>query len=323
MKTIYVIAFIGLSIGTLVAVDLMAQEPPATRRIPRPGPPVTGDADPRTKIQAELAPLRQSAQVFTDAFNRGDAKAVAALWTKDGEYIDETGNRFAGRDAIEKEYARFFAAQPKAKISVVVDSLRQVNENTAIEDGRAMVELGPASAGGYSQYTATHTKVDGKWRMSSVRDARVGSPSAAHELSDLEWLVGTWSAEENGGKMEATCRWIADKHYLERTYSVSRGDKVVSSGVQVIGWNPQAQRIQSWVFTSDGGHAVGLWSPGKNGWVIETRGTLADGTPTQAVNVLTRIDDRAFSWQSVDRSAGGVSLVDTEEVLLKRVAAKR
>lgn len=319
MKTIHVAAFGALSIAALVAFDLRAQEPPATRRIPRPAPPVTLDADPGTKNQAAI---RQSAQAFTDAFNRGDAKAVAALWTKDGEYIDETGNRFAGRDAIEKEYARFFAAQPKAKISVVVDSLRQVNENTAVEDGHAMVELGPAS-GGRSQYTATHSKVDGKWLMSSVRDASVGSPSAAGELRDLEWLVGSWIAEEGGGTMEASCRWIANKNYLERTYTVSRDDKVVSSGVQVIGWNPQSRRIQSWVFTSDGGHAVGLWTPRKNGWEIETRGMTADGTPTQAVNVLSRIDDGAFSWQSVDRAAGGVSLADTEEVLLKRVAVRR
>jgi hypothetical protein len=157
--------------------------------------------------------------------------------------------------------------------------------------------------------------------MASVRDSSVVASGEA-VLTDLDWLVGSWAAEENGGKMEATCRWVADKKFLERKFSVTRGDKVVSSGVQMIGWNPQSQQVQSWVFTSDGGHAVGIWTPRKDGWSIETHGMLADGTPTQAVNLFTKIDDQAFSWQSVDRAVGGSALPDTEEVLLKRVEAK-
>jgi hypothetical protein len=88
--------------------------------------------------------------------------------------------------------------------------------------------------------------------------------------------------------------------------------------VQIIGWNPQSQRIQSWNFTSDGGHAIGMWSPRKDGWSIETTGMTSDGTTTQAINIIRRIDEGAISWQSVDRSAGGVRLADAEEVLLKR-----
>lgn len=302
---------------TLVA--LASDHAQGQERVVRPGRPVTLDADPRTK---ELATIRQSAQAFADSFNRGDAKGVAALWTKDGEYIDEAGNRSAGRDAIEKEYAKFFAKNPRAKMTVVVDSLRLVGDGTAIEDGRAMVELGPARAKGYSQYTVVHTKADGKWLMSSVRDAQLGASSSASELRELDWLIGSWSAEENGGKMEVSCRWIGEKNFIERTYAVKRGEKLISSGTQIIGWNPQAGRIQSWIFTSDGGHAVGLWTPGKSGWEIETNGMMADGTPTQALNLLTPIDKNAFSWQSVQRAAGGVSLPDAEEILLKRVVSK-
>lgn len=299
----------------VLARQLPAQQPPRGN-VPKPA----ATADPRAR---ELATLRQSAQLFAEAFNRADAKAVAALWTKDGEYIDEAGKRFAGRDAVEKEYARFFAENPRAKMTVVVDSLRLVGESTAIEDGRAMVELGPARARGYSQYTVVHTKADGKWLMSSVRDAQLNSAGSSSELRNLDWLVGSWLAEENGGKMEVTCRWIADKNFLERSYTVARADKVLASGTQIIGWNPQAGSIQSWIFTSDGGHAIGLWTPRKSGWEIETSGMMADGTPTTAVNLLSRIDEDAFSWQSRQRSAGGVSLPDAEAVLLKRVTAKR
>jgi hypothetical protein len=167
--------------------------------------------------------------------------------------------------------------------------------------------------------------VDGRWLMASVRDSRGPSvsDSAASMLGDLNWLVGSWSAEENGGKMDVQVRWVAEKSFLERTYAVRRGEKLIASGVQMIGWNPQAGRIQSWTFTSGGGHATGYWMPRKNGWAVETTGISAEGMPTQAINLLTRLDNGAFSWQSIERSAGGTQLPDTEPVLLKRTESKK
>jgi hypothetical protein len=196
-----------------------------------------------------------------------------------------------------------------------------ISDDAAIEDGHAVVEVSPAGISGTSKYTVVHVKRDDKWLMSTVRDTHVEPPAAQTHLQDLEWLVGSWSAEENGTTMEAVCRWVAEKSFLERTYSVKRSGDVISSGVQIIGWDPGRERIQSWTFTSDGGQAVGIWTPRENGWAIETSGTLADGTATSAINACTRIDDDAFSWQSVERSAGGVELPDTEEVVLRRVSA--
>jgi len=41
------------------------------------------------------------------------------------------------------------------------------------------------------------------------------------------------------------------------------------------------------------------------------------------VNVLTKLDENAYSWQSVQRTAGGQSLGDTDEVILKRTPAAK
>ena len=41
--------------------------------------------------------IQKTASVFTEAFKRADAKAIAALWTASGEYIDETGTSTLGR----------------------------------------------------------------------------------------------------------------------------------------------------------------------------------------------------------------------------------
>jgi catalase (peroxidase I) len=90
----------------------------------------------------------------------------------------------------------------------------------------------------------------------------------------------------------------------------------------MIGWNPQEGRIQSWTFSSDGGHAV-LLGPLR---IMAGRlkcGITIDGTPTSSVNFFVRLDDNAYAWQSVQRTKGGVTLPDTDEVVLKRQPVTR
>jgi hypothetical protein len=99
---------------------------------------------------------------------------------------------------------------------------------------------------------------------------------------------------------------------------VTHPNQSSTSGVQLIGFNPEQGHIQSWNFSSDGGHAIGVWSPRENGWSAEMRGVTGDGTTTIAVNRLEKLDDNAYVWQSMQRSAGGKPLPDTDEVVFKR-----
>lgn len=269
---------------------------------------------------ADEAAIRAGSQAFVAAFNKGDAKAVAALWTETGEYVDDRGEVFAGRKAIEEEYATFFKANPGHKIRLIVDSIKLLSDAAALEDGRAMLDPAPPGAPAVSKYVAIHVKVDGEWRMSSVRDTHIETPSGYRHLAPLEWMIGSWNAEEHGMKTEVTCRWVANKSFIERSYSVtSPGGHVTSSGVQMIGWNPNEERFQSWTFASDGGYALGAWSSRENGWAIVTQGTMATGAPMSAVTLFTRLDDNGFSWQSVSRTAAGTALPDLDEIVLKRV----
>src|SRR5262245_17357768 len=287
----------------------------------KPGPHLGESSDVSRDVE-ELNAIRRGSKVFADAFNRADANAVARLWTPDGDYIDETGRKFQGREAIEKEYADFFQENRGVKIHIVIDSLRMIARDAAIEDGRAILDPAPAGAPGTTKYTAVHVKADGQWLMSTVRDIRLQETSARGRLADLQWLIGTWTAEEHGARSRSVCRWIADQTFVERTYSTKQPDGAVSSGVQIIGFSPESGRVQSWNFTSDGGHAVGVWTPRPGGWSAEMRGVMGDGTETTAVNLLTRLDDSAYAWQSVQRSAGGRALPDTDEVVLKRRPAE-
>ena len=53
-------------------------------------------------------------------------------------------------------------------------------------------------------------------------------------------------------------------------------------------------------------------------WVVEESGTLRDGTPTTAVNILKPIDADSFQFQSVKRTLGGKPEADIEPITLRR-----
>jgi uncharacterized protein (TIGR02246 family) len=158
-KWLWVVALCVL----LCPVIAIAQELKPSQPAPQYKAPQTVDAS-----AAELSALRETSREFVTAFNRGDAKAVAALWTEDGEYVDDAGRVFSGRESIEKEYAAFFAANKGVQMHLAIDSLRLLSPEAAIEDGRARLDPAPPGAPGTSKYTAVHVKANGHWRMSTV-----------------------------------------------------------------------------------------------------------------------------------------------------------
>jgi uncharacterized protein (TIGR02246 family) len=272
-----------------------------------------------------VAAIDATAEAFAKAFNAGDAKAVAGLWTADGSLIDEQGAIYKGRKAIEDVYAAFFKEYPGARIDILVGPIEFPTPATAVEDGVSRVALKDGSAGGASRYTAVHVKEDGKWRMASVRESSLTPAAGYARTKDLEWLVGEWENKSEAATVRTSIRWIADKTFLQRDYTVTENGKVTSSGTQIIGWDPRLDQVRSWSFDSSGGNGTGLWTPTPNGWRIESIGVLADGTPTTSVNYVVRVpgDDSVFGWRSVDRRAGTMQLPDTREVVLDRVPSKQ
>ena len=264
--------------------------------------------------------IRTGANDFTQAFDTGDAKSVAAQWTENGTMVDEAGQTFKGRKAIEDEYAKLFKEHPGARIEVKVQSVEVPSPAVAIEDGAATVftkDAPPTS----SRYTAVHVQQNGKWLMATVREQHVDAPSNYGRLQALEFLVGRWQAKSDDTQVDTDFHWIANKSFLMRSYTVRRAGAVASSGVQIIGFDPLANRIRSWSFDSSGGYGAGLWTAAQDGWRIESTGILPDGTPTSSRDALVRVpgEDNTFGWRSTNRAAGGAALSDLPEIVLDRV----
>jgi uncharacterized protein (TIGR02246 family) len=235
-------------------------------------------------------------------------------------YIDEVGQKFSGRKSIQAEYETLFKDCPDdLAIRIETDSVRTVNADTAIEEGRAALVPQPTGADRVmSRYTAVHVKQEGRWLIAEMRDTRIDMPPDTGSLEDLGWLVGTWSASNGDTSAVVKCMWVENKRFLLRTDAVTESGKPTAGGLEVIGINPATGRITSWHFTNDGGHAVGVWTPMDGSWAVESEGVMENGTVTTSINILSRSDDDSLTWKSVERTAGDALLPDMSEVTLKR-----
>lgn len=264
--------------------------------------------------------IRAAAESFVNSFNQRDAAALAAHWTEEGVYVDEDGQRFQGRKSIQGEYEALFKSSPEnMKLQIEIDSIRLLNSQTAVEEGRAALVPQPlGETRVMSRYCAVHVRQDGQWLMSDVRDSLVELPADLGQLEDLNWLVGQWSAKNKDVDLDVKFRWIENNQFLAREYKASQGGKVISQGLQIIGVDPTTEQIISWTFSGDGSHAMGVWAPHENGWVVDSTGVTRDGIISGALEILSQKDKNTFVWKSTDRTLGEEPLPDTPEITLKR-----
>jgi uncharacterized protein (TIGR02246 family) len=262
--------------------------------------------------------IKRVAETFTRAFNMGDAKGVATLYSQDAELIDEYGDHIHGRPAIEDFYTTLFGERKGAVIEVVMGSLRFLGPDTAKETGRTRLKPANGEPVTYRQYTVLYIKSSGEWKYSSVREEHpTGLPHQEH-LGELSWLVGSWIDENSDSMIHATCRWSDDKNFLLRDFVIHIDGKPVMTVNQRIGWDPLTKQIKSWVFDSDGGYGDALWTRNGQQWIIKSNGVLPDGRVATATNILIRTGPNAARWASTQRTVGGQTLPDHQESVLVR-----
>src|SRR5207245_2301596 len=148
----------------------------------------------------QIAAITASAKAFVEAFHKGDAKAVAAFWTPDGDYVDEHGRLVKGRKAIEDSFAELFAENKGLKLRIDVASVRFPAPDLAIEDGTSTVFAPDGSAPSRARYSNVLIKKDGQWLLSSMREAAYTDPSNHEFLHGLDWMIGEWIWTKDGAK---------------------------------------------------------------------------------------------------------------------------
>ncbi len=291
----------ALALGALSARDDPARGPNAPA------------ADPARAADAEA--IRATARDFAAAFNKGDARTVAAQWTENGECIDADGVLVRGRAAIEQAFAEFFKDHPQARIEVLVGSIRFPAPDLAVEEGLLRQSSAGKDLPTTTLYNVTHVRAGGRWLTAVSREWGAGQD----RLEDLNWLAGEWKAAVKDQEVTLTFSRDEQKPFLMGKFTKRAAGKPVETGTMQIGLDPQTGQLRSWHFDEGGGHGQALWVRDGSRWVLDAAGVLGDGTETAAVNILGRVDPATITWRSIDRVMGGQALPDTVPLRLTRV----
>lgn len=306
-------------IGTLLCASIfLAAAAVAQEKTKAKQPEASTPADPHA---ADRAAIGEALKSLSKAFAGRDAKALAGHWTSEGEYENESGVSLKGREALAAAFSKFFAKTPELKSEVQPGGLRFLAKDTAMSEGKVAVQRGPTVPTTYAKYSALLVRDEGTWRLAKLTE----SPWDKTSLDELAWLEGEWkTAAGENADIRTVYKWSSNRKFLHGQFTIKEKDKRLSlSGLQIIGIHPATGQLHSWVFEADGGVAEGEWERDDDHWTIQAGGTLADGADLAETNVLRRVSNDVFTWQSVYRSLDGVDVADLPPVKVTRVKSDK
>ncbi|MBN2489426.1 MAG: SgcJ/EcaC family oxidoreductase [Planctomycetes bacterium] len=253
-----------------------------------------------TGSQAEArvaAEVEAVAATYVTTFNRADAEAVAALWTEDGAFVDQTSGLVTkGRARILRRMQHTFAGDPSLRTETPSLRVQPVAPDVAVAEGLVHFtsESGPLEA---AAFVTLYVKRDGRWRIHRIWQTELDLHSHYEHLADLGWMIGEWTDDEQdprgsgGRKIRNVCRWTRNRNFLTRSFEVLDATGVRSQGTEVIGWDPVAGRIRSWTFDSRGGVAECLWEQVDGRW---RPGEITDHEPEALSRHQEALEDLAW-----------------------------
>jgi uncharacterized protein (TIGR02246 family) len=108
--------------------------------------------------------IRKETKAFTEAWNRGDARAAAAFFTENGLRVGAFGDVQNGRDEIEAAYTRLLhETMPGATVNQDEGSIRILSSDLAIVQGGIEI-IPPGDASPLRGYIVEiRKKVGGRW----------------------------------------------------------------------------------------------------------------------------------------------------------------
>lgn len=274
---------------------------------------------------ANLEALEKSAKTFVEAFNKGDAKAVAATYLPDGEITLGDGTLVTGREAITDFYREGFESDPKRQAAIEAGSVRFVTRGVAIENGTLHITGGDGVVSSH-EYTAVQVKQeDGGWLTASVRDEGADTTEPSEKMLGLDWIIGDWIIQRNGGETKLSFAWSEFGPYIEGSAEVAQVGGGSEQLVVRIGWDNKRKGYVSWSHDSDGGFVKSDWTETEPGiWLLRSKGVTADGEDNEYTQLCTVDAARqGFTWAIRDQVIGGEAQPDRLLTAVKRPPAPR
>ena len=273
---------------------------------------------PTVQSSPEYQAAEDQFRKYQQAYDRGDAKALASFYAEDVDYIDQDGVEVKGRGEMEKLFMENFRANPGAKITITLEELKPLTPDVQMNRGVATVTA-TNGATESTRYVAVLLKKGDRWQICQLTQAAAPAPSAYSQLEPLKWLIGNWENKDADQTVETKVEWAGDKHFLVRTFKV-RGE-AETDGWEIVGWDPDRQQIRSWIFDSNGVFGESSWAYDGGHWLIRASNVLPDGSRSTAENLLTKVDDNQFTWESQNRALDGESQPPVPKVVVHRTTS--
>ncbi|MCA9042453.1 MAG: nuclear transport factor 2 family protein, partial [Planctomycetaceae bacterium] len=301
---------------------IIAQEQPVA-------PPVTGviitpkvSPTQKTADVSPTADLQKALEGYVAAFNKRDVEGLLRYWSADGIYVTPDGREFHGQAELKQAFENYFQGlESEVRLEIPEYAHELISPKIARETGVAFL-YGKETEPLESTYTAYYIREGNEWKLESVKEIEPAGPGSSYEqLQPLEWLIGDWSAEnaitQNSVLMKNS--WSMNQNFITSNFTVLREGEPVISGVQIIGWDPVAETIRSWIFDSQGGFGTGSWSENEGKWSVRTLFQTSEGEKASAINIYTPVDADSYLYESVSRQRGSELLPSLEEITVNRL----
>jgi uncharacterized protein (TIGR02246 family) len=290
----------GLVTLAITGAVVLGLDPSPTRAVARAAEPSARGAD-------ETA-IRAAAKAYREALAKGDAAAIAALWTADADVVDVQGTVLPASAAAALGGEP--GAGPRPQVTLGETRLRFVAADVAIEDGSVDVTPPGAVHPLEGWFTAIWVRQSGAWKIAGLREAERPVVDGPASIDDLGWMVGDWevaagAADDGTPPMRMTVSWDATRAFLLRDLRVATTADDAPAEVivhQRIGWDPVQKRIRSWTFSPDGGIAEATWTRDGGSWVARGVAALPDGTQVAATTISTLDGPDRFTWRTLPES---------------------
>lgn len=269
------------------------------------------------------AEIRQAATAYAAAFNKKDYAALADQWTERATLVE--GNlELEGRDAIVAAVRAWRERHPAATMQIEVGGIDLLAEPLARVDGVLTFTAKPGSRPLVSRFTSLRVREGGEWRLAES----IVTPEHASALDDLDWLVGTWTAESGAGKdgRKTSIETVYEKplgpYCIVGRSRIRPVEGPVVEAIEVIHADRSSGTIRSWVFDSTGAHAEGVVESDGTTLHKEMVGSPSDRVPGRTARwtqLVSPAGDGRCTMHSIERSLDGVALPDGEPLHFRKV----
>ncbi|MEO8352341.1 MAG: SgcJ/EcaC family oxidoreductase [Chthoniobacteraceae bacterium] len=121
---------------------------------------------------AEKAATAQN-DAYVAAFNKGDSKALSAMYAEDAEYSSDAGTVVTGREDIVGNLKKFFSENKGVTLAARVESARFLTPDVLVEKGLATI--GDET----TRYVCTYVKEGDQWLISDLEETTLPPIDAA------------------------------------------------------------------------------------------------------------------------------------------------